>query len=168
MHNKKIIGLTLFLIGFVLVVDSNITGAVISINLVGSSWSLVGLIFVLIGGLVFAMNNSDKNGLEKITLSSAIKKNKSLLRLTKAAVRDQSIEKDLNHLIKELSKGNFESGKGHPGHIKGTDIFYLRGQEGGRLYYHKIGKNNYEIVAKSSKGRNQKQVRKKLEEVYKN
>jgi len=36
------------------------------------------------------------------------------------------------------------------------------------LYYHKIGENNYEIVAKSAKGRNQDQVIDKIEETYGN
>jgi hypothetical protein len=102
-----------------------------------------------------------------ITLSSSIKDNPSLLRLTEDAVNDQAIERELNNLIKQLSRGNFEAGLGRPGHISGTSVFYLRGRNGGRLYYRKTGENQYQIVAKSAKGRNQDQVINKIKDDYK-
>lgn len=94
-----------------------------------------------------------------------IKKNQSILRLTEDAIQNQAVERELNHLIKELSKGNFEAGLGYPGHVEGTDVYYLRGDHGARLYYHKIGESSYEIVAKSTKGRNQNQVINKLKDI---
>lgn len=147
--------------------QSNITGAFIGIPASTNSFLnlFFGVIFIISSIILFATAHSE---LEKIILSSAIKKSQPLLRLTQEAVRNQTVERELNHLVKELSKRNFEAGLGHPGHISGTDIFYLRGDRGARLYYHKIGENSYEIVAKSAKGKNQNQVINKLKEIYGN
>lgn len=111
------------------------------------------------------------SGLEKeIKLRSAINKNKGLLRLAKVATSNESVQEEIDHLIYELNKGNLEAGIGKPGHINGTDIFYLRGDAGARLYYHKVGESKeymlFEIVGKSKKGRNQDQVIRKLKEYY--
>ena len=89
-----------------------------------------------------------------------------MLRLTENAVKDEAVEREMNHLIKELSKGNFEAGLGHPGHVENTGVYYLRGRNGARLYYQKEGEKKYKIVAKSAKGRNQEQVIDKLKEIY--
>ena len=110
--------------------------------------------------------NKGVQAVEKIVLTSAIKKQPSLLRLTRNAVQDQNVEREINHLIKEFVKGNFEAGLGRPGPIQGTDISYLRGRKGGRLYYHKVDENRYEIVCKSAKGRNEDQVINALREIY--
>jgi hypothetical protein len=166
---KLTISIITFVAGIFLLINSqsNITGAVIGIS--GSVNSILnsflGILFIVSSIVLFATTHSE---LEKITLSSSIKKSPPLLRLTQDAVRNQTVERELNHLIKELSKGNFEAGLGHPGHISGTDVYYLRGRNGARLYYHKIGEHNYEIVAKSAKGRNQDQVIDKIEKAYGN
>lgn len=173
MLDKKTIKLTIsaisFIIGIFMLINSqsNITGAVIGVTASTNSVlsSFLGIIFIISGVVLFATTYSR---LEKITLSSAIKKSPPILRLTQDAVRNQTVERELNHLIKELSKGNFEAGLGHPGHISGTDVYYLRGRNGARLYYHKIGEDNYEIVAKSAKGINQDKVIDKIREIYRN
>jgi len=165
---KKILGVILFLFGIFLLVNpkSNIIGAVIGVSeLTLFANSIFGIIFIISGIILLATTRLD---LEKITLSSSIKKHKSILRLTKEAVENQTVERELNQLTKELNKGNFEAGLGHQGHVVGTDIFYLRGRNGGRLYYHKIGEDSYEIVAKSAKGNNQDRVISKLREIYGN
>lgn len=173
MLKKKTIRLTIsavtFVMGIFLLINSqsNITGAFIGASASTNSVlsSLLGFLFVISSVVLLATAHSE---LEKITLSSAIKKSPPLLRLTQDAVRNQTVERELNHLVKELSKGNFEAGLGYPGRISGTDVFYLRGRNGARLYYHKIGEESYEIVAKSTKGRNQDQVIDKIEEIYGN
>lgn len=165
---KKILGVILFLFGIFLLVNSklNITGAIIGVSeLTLLANSIFGIIFIISGIILLATTQLE---LEKIALSSSIKKHQSILRLTQYAVKNQTVERELNHLTDELNKGNFEAGLGHPGHIDGTDIFYLRGRNGGRLYYHKIGENSYEIVAKSEKGRNQERVISKLKKIYGN
>ena len=174
MLKKRIITLTIgvisLIIGTFLLINSQLgmTGAVIGVASSTNSFlnSFLGIIFIILSIILFAAEHS---GLEqRIKLSSAIKKSLPLLRLTNDAVRNQTVERELNHLIKELSRGNFEAGLGHPGHITDTDIHYLRGRNGARLYYHQTGENSYEIVAKSAKGRNQDQVIEALEENYGN
>jgi len=155
----------IFGVFFLINSKSNITGAVIGvIAATNSFFSLfLGILFIISSVTLFLTAHSK---LEKITLSSAIKKSPSLLRLTQDAVRNQTVERELNNLIKELSKGNFEAGLGHPGHIKKTNVYYLRGDNGARLYYRRIGENSYEIVAKSTKGRNQDRVINIIKETY--
>lgn len=92
-------------------------------------------------------------GLEEIAVSSVIKEHPSLLRLTRDAVRDPKVERESNHLLEELTKGNLEAGLGKPGHISGTGVFYFQGHNGAKLYFRKVGENSYEIVAKSAKGK---------------
>lgn len=160
MTKKEFILILGFILGFLLLFDSsaNITGAVVGFSNFASV--SLGLILVFVSVILLT------SGLEKITLTSAVKKQPSILRLTKEAVQDQYVENDINHLIKELVKGNSRPGIGRPGHIDGTDVFYLRGRNGGRLYYHRVGQNSYEIVGKSAKGRNEDQVINKLREIY--
>lgn len=106
-----------------------------------------------------------RKGLEhKIMLTSVIKMDSGLHKLTKEAVRNQYVKRDLDHLTYELAKGNFQAGIGL-GYIQGTDVNEMRGRRGGRLYFRRIGPEHYEIVAKSGKG-NQERVIKKLQELY--
>ncbi|MEK6903104.1 MAG: hypothetical protein AABW64_00475 [Nanoarchaeota archaeon] len=153
-----------FIFGFFFLFDSqmSITGAIIGVSIFPSFSTIFGSFFMFASIILFTFSS----GLEKIVLTSAIKKQPSLLRLTRNAVQDQNVEREINHLIKEFVKGNFEAGLGRPGHIQGTDISYLRGRKGGRLYYHKVDENRYEIVCKSAKGRNEDQVINALREIY--
>ncbi len=144
--------------------SSNITSAFIGV--LGTKFSFISLLGFIFMISSFFLLVTTKVSLEEITLRSSIKKNLAILRLTNDAVEDKTVEREINHLIRELKEGNFEAGLGHPGHIEGTDIFYLRGRNGGRLYYHRTGENSYEIVGKSAKGRNQGQVIDKLKKLY--
>lgn len=137
---------------------SQITGAIVGVNsdIASPISTFLGFFLVACGILVLA--TAPSQGLEKkIALSSAIKKDKGLLRLVEDAVRNEDVQRGLNHLIAELGKGNYEAGLGTPGHIEGTDIFYMREKNGDMLFYHQIGPNQYEIVGKASKA-NEQQV----------
>ncbi len=166
---KLTIGVITFIIGIFMLINSqsNITGASIGIAASTNSFlsSFLGVMSIVSSIILFAPTHF---GLEKILLSSAIKRSPPLLRLAQDAVRNETVERELNHLVKELSKANFEAGLGHPGHIEGTGVYYLRGRNGGRLYYHRIGEDSYEIVAKSAKGTNQNQVINKIGKTYGN
>jgi hypothetical protein len=179
MEKRKIIkflGLLIFLIGIIFSLNSslNFTGAFIGYESLIHPFSFfLGIAFLILGIIIFSTASLYPTNipLEKrvisnsISVSSSIKQTPSLLRLTEGAVRDEAVEREMNHLIKELSKGNFEAGLGHPGHIEGTKVHYLRGRNGARLYYQKKGES-YQIVAKSAKGRNQEQVINKIKEIY--
>ncbi len=133
MLKKKTIKLTIsaitFITGVFLLINtlSNITGAVIGVSASANPIlnSFLGVLFIVSSIVLFATTHF---GLEKITLSSAINRYQPLLRLTQDAVKNQTVERELNHLVRELSRGNFEAGLGHPGHIDRTNVFYLRGR----------------------------------------
>ncbi len=114
-------------------------------------------------GWCYSLANVLVVGLEK-KLTSAVRKEDSIRCLAEETARDDIVKRELDHLVYELGKGNLHAGLGRPGHIKGTDIFYLRGRNGGRLYYHQIT-DGYEILAKSGK-KNQEKVIRKLLEIY--
>ena len=118
-------------------------------------------LFSVLLAVIFVILSLEK----KISFTSQIKKNSSLKNLAEDASQNESVQRELDHLVLELSKGNLHAGLGRPGHLEGTDIYYLRGRNGGRLYYHKT-KDGYDILAKSGKGSNQEKVINKLLEMY--
>jgi hypothetical protein len=163
---KKILSLIMFIAGTIFLINAelNITGAFFGFkNFTVLSSFLIGIMLLFLAVVIFSTSSL---ALEKRVISSSIKSYPPILRLTQDAVRNPVVERELNHLTEELWKGNFEAGLGHPGHIEGTNIFYLRGRNGGRLYYRRRGENHYEVVAKSAKGRNQEQVINKLKQIY--
>ncbi len=165
-RTKKILSFVMFIIGTILLINSqlNISGAFLGFKNITILFTFfIGIMFLFLAVVIFSTASLT---LEERAVSSSIKKYPSLLRLTQEAVRDEAVEREMNHLIEELYKGNFEAGLGHPGHIEGTKIHYLRGRNGARLYFRKRGEENYEIVAKSAKGRNQEQVIDKLKQIY--
>jgi putative component of toxin-antitoxin plasmid stabilization module len=163
---KLIIGIVLFVSGSLIIAisQSNITGAILGISESSANLfnSLLGMILIVVGIVIFAVTYT---GIEKIVLTSAIKKYKPLVRLAEEAARNERVQQDLNHLIKELSRGNLTAGLEIRSLGGGTDIHYMRAAMGARLYYHQVGENHYEIVGKSSKT-NQQQVINKLREIY--
>lgn len=158
-------GLFSFGLLFLLSSSSTITASVIGSPVSPLDSSLIGVFLMIVSaGLILTAHSKEK----KIRVSSAIKDDRSICRLAEEATRNQDVQGDIDHLIHELSRGNLEAGMGYS-HIDGTDIFYMRGRRGGRLYYHKIGEDSgaasYEIVGKSSKS-NQDRVIRKLRERY--
>lgn len=173
-YSKLAAGLAAFGFGILVLASepSSLTGALVGISSVpGSSIStFLGAFLVVCGIMILATSkqlDASQSSLDKIVLSSAIKNDKVILRLVKDAVRNEDVQRGLNHLIAELGKGNYEAGLGNPGHIDGTDIFYLRGRNGERLFYHQIGENKYELVGKASKS-NEQQVIDTLKDRYRN
>jgi len=163
---REILGFVIFLLGAVFLINyqTSITGSFLGSKSTTDTFSfLFGLGLLILSIILFSSSLTLER---RVEISSSIKQNPGLLKLTQEAVKDPVIEREMNHLIKELSKGNFEAGLGHPGHIDGTKIHYLRGRNGARLYYCRKGENDYEIVAKSAKGTNQEKVIDKLRNIY--
>ncbi len=163
----KIFGVLLFVAGLFLLINArlNLTGAFLGFRSTANFVSFfLGVIMMFFAIVVFSTAGLTLE--KKLTLSSSIKKYPSILRLTQDAVKNQDVQRELNHLTEELYKGNFEAGLGHPGHIEGTEVHYLRGRNGARLYWRRRGEHDYEIVGKSAKGRNQEQVIDKLRQIY--
>ena len=157
---KFILALCLFSVAMFFLIGSKagITGAFIGVVYQGSL-SGIGIIMALAAGIIFATE------LEKRAhLTSAIKKDKGLMRLVEESTGSGStIQRELDHLTNELSKDHIP---GRSRHIDGTDIFYIGGRNGARVYYRKTP-GGYQIVGKSAKGANQDKVISKLAELYK-
>ena len=79
----KFTGLSFFILGIFLLLNAKIgiTGAIIGTAETSSIFSLIlGLMFMIVGILVFA--EEEESGIERIVLSSTVKKNPPLLRIT--------------------------------------------------------------------------------------
>lgn len=172
MVKKEILSFFAFILLFagaaaILTSSFSMTGAAIGALVMPYYNLLTGLFLLFISSILFIIGNEGK----KVVLRSRIDKHKTLVKLAEDATNNQQIQKGVNHLTKELYKGNLEAGLGTPSHVSGTDIFYLKGRNGERLYYHKIKETDlevhYEIVGKSSKGSNQDKVMVALREYYK-
>ncbi len=161
----RIVGTGIFAFGILVFLNSNLnmTGAFLGNSAKVSVSFFISLALAILGLAIFSTANLQSRLAE---LHSSIKQHPALLRLTQQAVKNQDVEREMNHLIKELTLGNMQAGLGAPGHIEGTGVHYLRGRNGARLYYVQDGKNEYTIVGKSAKGRNQEQVIDRLKEIY--
>lgn len=152
----------LFLFSIFIIINSKIefTGAVVGVvgNIISNGFA--GLFLILVSGILFFIE-----GFRDIKIRSSINKHKNLCDFAEEATNNRKVQKSIDHLTNELVKGNLEAGLGKPGHIDNTNIFYLRARNGARLYYRRIS-NGYEIVGKSSKGRNQDNVMNALRKIY--
>jgi len=135
----KTIRILLLLVGLVLIANFSlvsITGNVINGNIqVGGS--ILGFIFV-IGGIALFLKG------EESKLVSLVKEDPILLKIAKSIEGKQDIQKDINHLLRELGKGNEDPGVGTKKLF--GDIKYLRGFQGARVFYRPSGEDKYEVL----------------------
>jgi hypothetical protein len=139
----KIMGLSFLAIGAIVLLNSfqGLTGFVIFEGAdVNYGWFVA--LWFLLGGIVLLMAKKH----HKIT--SRIKDYGGLVRLAKESVKDQSVQKEINHLTEELYEGNANPGIGTRNLF--GNISYLRGRNGGRVFY-RPKPGGYEILAKASK-----------------
>jgi hypothetical protein len=129
----------------------------------------LGFLLVLAGAiLVVAAHAPAPASKPRIVLRSSIHNSPSLCRLAEEATNNERVQTELNHLLSELSRGNDTAGL-TPGRIGGTDVSYLRGRNGGRLFYRSYQARDervYDVVGKSCKGRNEDQVISAIEKIY--
>ena len=157
----SILSLILFLLGvlFILNLNADITGATIGITLGYMQNAFIGIVFLVISTILFI---HEKLKLEEIKLISRIHEDKTLERLAEEATKNQKVQRDLDHLIYELKKGNLNAGLPKKSFYGITE---LRTKEGARLYIKKIN-GGYEILAKSAKGINQDKVIERIKKLY--
>ena len=93
----------------------------------------------------------------KIEIVYKIKENPALVREAERMGKDQAAQKDVNHLIEQLSLGNQNPGIGNQ-RVKGLkNVSEARGRNEGRVYFReKDGK--IEILAKSNKDNQNKVI----------
>jgi len=167
MKNQRGVSILLFLVGLFFLFDSQatITGAFIGSSIASSISPFIGICSMVLAGILFV---TEEGGLEKkIRLTSNLKKDQGLVRYAVQATNNQELQKEMNHLLKELSRGHTGAGKGTK-HLEGTNIFYMRGNKGARLFYRR-NEGGYEIVGKADgtgKKGNEHAVMKKLKEIY--
>ena len=142
-------------------------GAAIGISIGRSSeWSQVGIFLIIMAGILFLVGKDDLE--KRIKITSSINRDPALVRYAIRATRNQAIQREMDHLIAELSKGNLQAGLGEPGHVEGTNICYLRGKKGARLFY-RVMEYGYDLVGKADgtgKKLNEHLVIEHLKEVY--
>ncbi len=97
------------------------------------------------------------------SVTSSISKIPGLARLAEQACRNQKVQRDIDNLQYALSEGNHQAGIGLAS-LNGTSIVYMRGRNGGRLYFIPE-QGGYNIVAKSGKN-NQNRVISQLKSKY--
>jgi len=159
------------IIGFILIFGfsiANITGNVVSNNFNLKTGSIIGILFIFLGVVLFLIEN--EKDLEEIVLKSKVKEDTTLYRLAKEIEGNTIIQRDINRLLEELKKGNENPGIGTRKLFK--NISYLRGHRGGRVFY-RPSEEGYEILGYaigtgqgSGKNKNEIQVIERLKKLY--
>jgi len=160
------LNLILFILGIFLVLHSqpSITGLVIYAHSYPEISSLIGFYLIMLSLILFLLKQPQPHE-HRLKIASVIGRDPGLTRLAEQATQDPRIQQEINRLTGELARGNPNAGLGTQ-HVQGTDINYLRGPHGGRLYYRPTN-YGFEIVGKSSKDmHNQDAVMEKLRKRY--
>ena len=92
------------------------------------------------------------NAGEKYKVASKINENTNLIKEAEKAGKNQQVQNEMNHLINEFLSGNNNPGIGSKNLFK--DICYLRGRNGGRVFY-RMKNGAMEILAKANKSNEQ-------------
>jgi RHS repeat-associated protein len=111
----------------------------------------------LMQGTGFVLSLFTGVGEERMAIKGAtslIKESNTLVKAAQKAGSNEAVQKEINSLVKQFLSGNANPGIGSKHLI--NDIFYLRGREGGRIFY-RLKDGVFEILGKSSKD-NEQQV----------
>ncbi len=100
-----------------------------------------------------------------IKITSSVKKDTRLHHFAQELQGRERTQKEINHLISELAKGNTNPGMGSEHLNDAGHVMYARGRNGGRVYYILHGSEAYEILGYSDKN-NQERVIRYLREKY--
>lgn len=102
---------------------------------------------------------------EHIQITSSVKQDTRLYHLAQELTGKERTQKEINHLLGELAKGNTNPGLGSEHLADAGPIMYARGRNGARIFYIPHGAKHYEIVGYSDKN-NQERVIRYLREKY--
>ena len=151
---------------FIINSETNITGAVISSSNISSTFSsILGVLLILVSIIlfIFAENLEEKLDDNIRLISTRVKKDTLLLNIARDVCNKEKIKRDIDHLMKMFNKGSDSPGAGTRNVFAG--VYELKGRNGGRVYYHQIGNNKYEILGYSDK-HTQSKVINRLMELY--
>jgi len=145
---------------FLLRSEGVITGAAVGPSDSISSDLPSGLIFLILSAfLQIATHYSD--GKEKRHTTD--ENDGGLVTLISNVVSEDA-KRDIAHLTQGLEERNFHVGIGTK-HLEGTKLNYLRGRNGGRVFYQQTGPDSYQVVGVSDKHHEQRII-KKLKKEY--
>lgn len=97
-------------------------------------------------------------------VSSVISEDSLLVKAAEKAGRNQRVQDEMNDLVVQYLKGNKNPGLGN-GSLPGTGVLYLRGRNGGRVFFRTKSDGTMEIVGKADKS-NESQVISRLNDKY--
>jgi len=160
MKKIRLLGFILGFLGAVIFLSNfSVTGAVIGISPTNNFFSFLSITFSLIGGFLILVG-----GIEKKVIGSRVKEDPLLSRIAEEIEKKKDgIYRDITHLIEQLNNGNTNPGIGTK--AISSDLYELRGRNGGRVYYRKIGDDKYEIVGYSDKA-TQTKIINRLKRLY--
>jgi len=121
-------------------------------------WSSVGEAALNAG---VAVSYTGVDGVER-TIQSRVKENLALRK--QAANLGEQASGEANDLLRKFLNGQTSPGLGNK-RLPGTDIFYLRGDNGARVFMRQVSKDSYEILAYADKN-NENRVISLLYEYY--
>ncbi|MFI9452701.1 polymorphic toxin-type HINT domain-containing protein [Amycolatopsis sp. NPDC052450] len=96
-------------------------------------------------------------------VTSMIDQDPLLVKAAESAGKNQRIQKEMDDLVQQFREGNTNPGLGNKA-LEGTDIQYLRGRNGGRVFFRNTDEG-MQIVGKADKA-NESRVIKRLKELY--
>jgi len=133
-------------LSFLINSQANITGAVIGASATPSEAGFfAGASLILASFILFAVGIS---GLEKIIITNSINKIPAIKKRSIKSRRNQDVARELDHLIRELKRGNLSPGKGY--RYLGDKLNEIKGATGARVYFLKTNEG-YNIIGESSK-----------------
>jgi hypothetical protein len=86
-----------------------------------------------------------------------------LVKAAEQAGRNQTVQREMDNLFAQLSKGNMNPGIGTKA-LAGTEVSYARGANGARLFFRNVN-GVIEVVGKADKG-NESRVIGRLTQLY--
>ncbi len=115
------------------------------------------------GYVVNPMGWADPHGLKCVKVTSRIHDDPLLVRAAQKAGKDERVQHDLDDLVAKYREGNDNPGIGSKT-LPGSNIGYLRGSNGGRVFFQETS-DGIEILGKSDK-KNEQQVINRLMKLY--
>ena len=150
MENEKKIGISFFLLGVVLSISNlGMLGASIGQSTRATASGIFSLIFFITGIFLMASSKEQSDLEKKVKITyEARNRHKGIKKISKNALKDSMVQREVESLIDQLGSGNKNPGKGSK-HLKGR-VFYMRSKRA-RVFYTKTGPTSYDIIGYSEK-----------------
>ncbi|MFG2017260.1 RHS repeat-associated core domain-containing protein [Actinomadura geliboluensis] len=116
--------------------------------------------YVAADGAPVLVHNADQSCL---VMSSIVSEDPLLVRAAQRAGRDQTVQREMDNLFRQLANGNMNPGIGTSA-LEGTDVYYARGANGARLFFRNV-EGGVQVVGKADK-KNEQRVINRLLEMY--